>query len=74
MDQEIINYVEKRINECDIHIRHHNEEISEAKLDKPSKENMEFLHKLLQMRKTAEAVKNAYMDIWTRMEGLKDDD
>lgn len=74
MDQKIINYVEKRINECDIHIRQHNEEITEAKLGKPSKENMEFLHKLLQMRNTEEAVKNAYMDIWARMEGLKDDD
>ena len=74
MDQKIINYIEKRINECDIRIRHLNEEMSEAKLDKPSKENMEFLHKLLHMRKTSEAVKNAYMDIWTRMEGLKDDD
>jgi len=74
MDQKVMSYIETRINECNIHIRHLNEEMSEAKLDKPTKENMEFIYKLLQLRKTSEAVKNAYMDIWARMEGLKDDD
>lgn len=75
MDQkETQAYIELRINECDLDITRLNNELQIVKSEPRSKANMDYIARLLHKREVYEAKKNAYMDIWTRLEGLRDGD